>query len=105
MANKSLKTMQLCWDCARAVGGCDWSREHIPIPGWEATPAVRNGDSSYVITGCPEFVRDAYGCGSYRNPPLTAEQQLEHEKRYLEIRRREARKRYYEKSAKGEVQS
>lgn len=56
---------QLCWDCASACGGCSWSREGKPVPGWEAEQtsilcctgrqAVRT--ESYKINFCPEFRR------------------------------------------------
>ena len=71
MGNKQVKEMQLCWDCANASGGCAWSSESIPVPGWTATLADRNGEASYAVTDCPEFRRDAYGFGASRNPPLT----------------------------------
>ena len=29
---------QLCWDCASACGGCEWSDHLEPVPGWDATP-------------------------------------------------------------------
>lgn len=54
----------LCWDCARAVCGCTWSREFIPVNGWMAEETklkVKNGDyvTSYHVISCPEFVPDA----------------------------------------------
>ena len=32
---------QLCWDCANACGGCEWSRSFRPVPGWSASPSRR----------------------------------------------------------------
>lgn len=57
---------QLCWDCKKATGGCSWSKNFIPVPGWTATPAVIKSTSgrnnvmiteTYSITACPEFER------------------------------------------------
>lgn len=64
----------ICFDCAKACGGCSWSAVaadgktllYKPVEGWTATPTkmiVRkdNGDTqeieTYHITACPEFVR------------------------------------------------
>lgn len=61
---------QLCWDCASACGGCEWSDHLEPVPGWDATPTSRvlkvggkgkGGTriaSSFVIHYCPKFRRD-----------------------------------------------
>lgn len=61
---------QLCWDCAAAAGGCEWSDHLEPVPGWDATPTSRvlkvggkgKGStrvaSSFVIHYCPKFRRD-----------------------------------------------
>lgn len=85
------KTMQLCWDCKKACAGCMWSLAGEPIPGWTATPTRDgNGVESYCVTACPEFVRDAYGFGASRNPPLTEEEKAR--------RREERRIRYNERS-------
>lgn len=54
---------QLCWDCASACGGCEWSDHLEPVPGWDATPTERvlsDGTgglrviTSYEIRDCPE---------------------------------------------------
>ena len=59
------QSAQPCWDCVNACGGCAWSREGKPVPGWEAEQtsilcctgrqAVRT--ESYKINFCPEFRR------------------------------------------------
>ena len=61
---------QLCWDCASACGGCEWSDQLEPDPGWDATPTSRvlkvggkgkggtRVASSFVIRSCPKFRRD-----------------------------------------------
>ena len=54
----------LCWDCKNsAYYGCDWAREVIPVKGWEAEQ-TKNG---YLVTKCPEFVRDSWDFGNYRD--------------------------------------
>ena len=61
---------QLCWTCANACGGCEWSLRFEPVPGWDATPTSRvlkaggkgkggtRVASSFVIHYCPNFRRD-----------------------------------------------
>ena len=61
---------QLCWDCASACGGCEWSDHLKPVPGWDATPTSRvlktggkgknrtRVETSFVIHTCPKFRRD-----------------------------------------------
>ena len=58
-------TEQLCWSCAKACGGCSWSRKTKPepVPGWTAEPRTIKMASitlvpSYAITDCPEYVQD-----------------------------------------------
>lgn len=57
----------LCWDCANACGGCAWSKQLIPVNGWEAvkTHSDEFGDG-YRVTGCPQFVRDSDEMGQVR---------------------------------------
>lgn len=58
--------MQKCWSCKKYAGGCSWSREFKPIPGWEATPRTYGahpkhkipGMESYDIRECPEYEWD-----------------------------------------------
>lgn len=53
---------QPCWTCTKACGGCSWSRNFIPVPGWKAEPThiPSNGDfaDSYRIIECPEYEPD-----------------------------------------------
>lgn len=51
---------QLCFTCARSCGGCSWSRELIPVPGWTAvrTLDARGRPYSYAVSACPEYVRE-----------------------------------------------
>lgn len=64
------QSTQLCWTCANACGGCEWSDHLEPVPGWDATPTSRvlkvggkgkggtRVASSFVIHTCPKFRRD-----------------------------------------------
>ena len=59
MASKS----NICWDCQRACGGCSWSEDFIPVPGWTAEPSIIKQSPgvdihSYHIAACPLFVPD-----------------------------------------------
>jgi len=56
----------LCWDCKNACGGCDWSRELVPVEGWKAVPTYNKCQASYSVKECPEFIRDANGGGLRR---------------------------------------
>ena len=53
----------LCWFCKNSViDGCSWSREFVPVNGWDATETSKKSYSSsmsksYNVTSCPEFVR------------------------------------------------
>ena len=53
---------QPCWTCAKACGGCIWSRYGKPIPGWKANDSFipSNGDyaKTYEIIYCPEYVKE-----------------------------------------------
>lgn len=55
------KSDQLCWNCVKCTGGCDWSGNFIPIKGWTAMPVHKidagRKVNTYSITACPEFVR------------------------------------------------
>ena len=64
------QSTQLCWTCANACGGCEWSDHLEPVPGWDATSTSRvlkvggkgkggtRVASSFVIHSCPKFRRD-----------------------------------------------
>lgn len=61
----------LCWDCAKATGGCSWCDEFKPVKGWTAKKTeikVQSGNNlkSYVVIDCPLFERDAYNMGQRR---------------------------------------
>ena len=54
---------QPCWTCRKYAGGCCWSRELKPIPGWRATKTIKfqgtcGGLESYAIHECPEYEPD-----------------------------------------------
>lgn len=49
----------ICFKCQRACGGCSWSADFEPVPGWTAEPALLNGGiETYHITACPLFLPD-----------------------------------------------
>lgn len=52
---------QLCWRCKNACGGCRWSREFKPIPGWTAVPTFKDRSNTYNILKCPEFKPEKRG--------------------------------------------
>lgn len=57
-------TANICFDCERACGGCSWSQDFTPVPGWTATPVYREAahegyQETYQITACPLFERSA----------------------------------------------
>ena len=49
----------ICWDCEKACGGCSWSRNFEPVPGWKAKKIrwSRTKETTYMITKCPLFER------------------------------------------------
>ena len=54
----------LCWTCGNAVGGgCSWSENLTPVRGWEAVREME----SYTVLRCPEYQRDSFGDGLYRD--------------------------------------
>ena len=61
----------LCWDCAKACGGCEWSDGLEPVEGWTALKSKKkicNGrvpdeKQGYFILTCPLFDQDAVGGG------------------------------------------
>lgn len=63
MANKNLSRIdrdvsQLCWVCKNACGGCEWSSEFVPVPGWDAKASKKIPGGSYAIKSCPKFEYD-----------------------------------------------
>lgn len=56
------KREQLCWSCAKCISGCSWSRDFIPVEGWDAELDYhRRIDAhtqiTYKIYDCPEFAK------------------------------------------------
>ena len=65
LTKKTRKRQTLCWQCAKACGGCSWSRlAHKPVDGWTAERRdiyIQNKPDpleSYIVESCPEFVSD-----------------------------------------------
>lgn len=67
------KIATLCWKCAKAIGGCSWTRideetgkvSFTPVKGWTATERVikdtnstMRGKLSYCVLDCPEYESD-----------------------------------------------
>ena len=56
--------MQPCWTCTKYLGGCPWSARFEPVPGWDAEPVEKSGNSTnppistYNIKSCPMYVND-----------------------------------------------
>lgn len=48
----------LCWFCGNYLDGCSWARSFEPVPGWTATPTRKNGDDSFFVYACPEYIPD-----------------------------------------------
>ena len=64
----------LCWDCKNAVcKGCSWAESFQPVDGWTAEEGTVDGQTSFCVIDCPEFIRDAYTFGRY-----SPEQYIEH---------------------------
>ena len=59
---KQRENEQLCWSCQNACGGCSWSKNLIPVVGWNATPILvkdEEGDiRTYKIVKCPQYKAD-----------------------------------------------
>lgn len=57
---KSETKGQLCWKCENACAGCSWSKNLIPVVGWDAVRVVVKdsmGDfDTYRIKKCPQFI-------------------------------------------------
>lgn len=73
-----MKKSTICWDCKKAIKGCSWSKSFVPVRGWDATKTMLFASSgrrekkkfrhveSYIVSSCPEFVRDSMGFGYKR---------------------------------------
>ena len=57
----------ICFDCQNACGGCSWSTDFTPVPGWTAEKKMQKKNNgrgavswteTFRITACPEFVPD-----------------------------------------------
>ena len=46
----------LCWRCDNAIYGCSWARNFVPVKNWTAVPTVIEGNTSYCVIDCPEFI-------------------------------------------------
>ena len=49
----------ICWKCRRASGGCSWSRNFVPVKGWDAKEkTMKKIGLTYLVKSCPEFEED-----------------------------------------------
>ena len=59
MAIKGFLSDSLCWKCSRSTdSSCSWSRDFIPVEGWDAKPTERYSEvykTSYCVRSCPQF--------------------------------------------------
>ena len=48
-----------CWTCKNACGGCCWSNDFEPVPGWNAEKSVfmdcGEKVESYQVVDCPLY--------------------------------------------------
>lgn len=56
------QSKQLCWTCANACGGCEWSARFEPVPGWDAIATTRTVSGKFVeksfsVRACQKFRR------------------------------------------------
>ena len=54
------KKSSICIDCANSGALCSWSRNFVPVEGWEAE-YVEGGAlryPSYRVISCPQFKKD-----------------------------------------------
>jgi len=63
-----MNTATICWDCAKAIGGCSWSNSLKPVKGWTAVKVKKTETESFRVIKCPEFERDALNFGTKRLP-------------------------------------
>lgn len=82
----------ICFDCARACGGCSWSRRFKPVPGWTAQRATLPGGMSgtridtYQITACPQYVKSVrYSTRGRATPVIRTDPETGEEKRYASM--------------------
>lgn len=59
-----MMSKSICWYCQNSTNsGCPWSRNFIPVPGWQAEKTNFNFSKydnykSYIVKECPLFVQD-----------------------------------------------
>lgn len=44
----------LCWSCGKAYSLCSWSKDFMPVKGWDAK-ATKHG--SFRVYNCPLFIK------------------------------------------------
>lgn len=82
----------ICFDCARACGGCSWSRRFKPVPGWTAQRATLPGGTpgttidTYQVTACPKYVKTVrHSTQGRATPVIRTNPETGEEKRYASM--------------------
>ena len=58
------KKKSICIDCANSGALCSWSRDFVPVEGWEAeyVEGGMHGNNTrlptYCVKSCPQFISD-----------------------------------------------
>ena len=47
-ANTYYSKKQPCWNCKNCYGGCKWSRDFEPVPGWIAAKTFIESNGEYA---------------------------------------------------------
>lgn len=74
---------QLCTECARAVGFCEWSKHLKPVEGWEAVPTMIKHMNKRSSTNTEILVTDSYrviSCPMFIEEGKTVEERREQRK-------------------------
>ena len=56
----------LCWTCSKFNFRCSWSQDFTPVAGWKA----EENKNGYLVQECPEYDRDSYNNGLWRERDL-----------------------------------
>ena len=51
-----LLSINICADCQFPIRLCNWLQKGCPVLGWQAEKATVEGQETYRITQCPQYV-------------------------------------------------
>ena len=51
-----METQSLCWNCSKGADECCFMDNLEPVPGWKAKKVLCEGNRTYHVIKCPEFV-------------------------------------------------